>query len=153
MFLAKVWRGANERVTQIFYGKILAGGLNLINELAIDYSGKLMTSVMKLFLVEENYPIAFYCTAGKDRTGLIAMLLLSSCGATDEQILNDYKISDNVYLSALGDKVHGATLDPFLRATPDIMEKAMKYTRTKYGSLEKYLDVNGFDEADRMKLR
>ncbi len=47
--------------------------------------------------------MAFYCTAGKDRTGLVAMLVLSSLGVDDEAILEDYVISDSVYRD-LGDK-------------------------------------------------
>ena len=32
----------------------------------------------------------FYCKAGKDRTGIVAALLLSLAGATDDQIISDY---------------------------------------------------------------
>lgn len=35
-------------------------------------------------------PLLFFCRAGKDRTGLVAALLLSIMGASDEQILADY---------------------------------------------------------------
>lgn len=34
---------------------------------------------------------------GKDRTGLITMLVLSVLGATDEQIVADYVLSDSAY--------------------------------------------------------
>jgi protein tyrosine/serine phosphatase len=50
-----------------------------------------------------NHPVAFYCTAGKDRTGLVAMLVLSALGVDKESIINDYVLSDSVYAD-LNDK-------------------------------------------------
>ena len=35
-------------------------------------------------------PVLFFCKAGKDRTGLVAALLLSVCGASEEEIIQDY---------------------------------------------------------------
>lgn len=35
--------------------------------------------------------------AGKDRTGLIAMLTLHTVGASDEEIIADYVLSDSAY--------------------------------------------------------
>jgi protein-tyrosine phosphatase len=51
----------------------------------------------------KNHPVAFYCTAGKDRTGLVAMLVLSALGVEKEAIINDYVLSDSVYAD-LNDK-------------------------------------------------
>ena len=33
-----------------------------------------------------NHPMVFHCTAGKDRTGLMAMLLLGALGVPDDEI-------------------------------------------------------------------
>ena len=35
-------------------------------------------------------PTLFHCTAGKDRTGIVAMALLKSYGVSDEEIIKDY---------------------------------------------------------------
>lgn len=35
-------------------------------------------------------PTMFFCKLGKDRTGLLAALVLASCGATDDQLVADY---------------------------------------------------------------
>lgn len=32
----------------------------------------------------------FYCKAGKDRTGLLAMLILDVCRIPEDAVLNDY---------------------------------------------------------------
>ena len=38
-----------------------------------------------------------YVRTGKDRTGLIAMLTLHIVGASDEEIIADYVLSDSAY--------------------------------------------------------
>jgi Tyrosine phosphatase family len=43
-----------------------------------------------LAAVEEGEPLMFYCKAGKDRTGLLAMLILSVCRVPDDEIVADY---------------------------------------------------------------
>ena len=39
---------------------------------------------------QKGEPAAFFCKLGKDRTGIISMLVLSCCGATEEDIVSDY---------------------------------------------------------------
>ena len=50
--------------------------------------------------------ILFHCTEGKDRTGFVGLLLESLCGASYEEMLNDYMITyDNYYdLTEASDK-------------------------------------------------
>lgn len=40
--------------------------------------------------MEKGETVAFYCKLGKDRTGIISMLVLSCCGATEDEIVSDY---------------------------------------------------------------
>lgn len=144
----------------IFIDRINGGGLSLLNELVVDYSGREIIAVMKLMAEKSNYPIALYCTAGKDRTGLVTMLTLSVLGATDDEILADYILSDNAY-KQIGDKkamvvgLDQTGVDPeiFLRAKPQVMKDTIKYIRTTFGSINGFLDTYGFDESWRMRLR
>ena len=41
-----------------------------------------------------NHPLVFHCTAGSDRTGALAAVLLSVLGVDDETILDDYELTD-----------------------------------------------------------
>ncbi len=41
----------------------------------------------------ENHPVLFHCAAGKDRTGVVAALLLSLLGVAEEDIVEDYLLS------------------------------------------------------------
>ena len=51
------------------------------------------TKVFRVFLDEANYPIAFHCIAGQDRTGAVAYVLLALLGVEDEEIWKDWDTS------------------------------------------------------------
>lgn len=44
--------------------------------------------------VAENYPLVFNCFLGKDRTGVLAALVLSCLGVEREAIVRDYAVTD-----------------------------------------------------------
>jgi len=46
-----------------------------------------------------NVPLLFHCTAGKDRTGMSAALILYALGADDKLVMDDYLLS-NKYIEA-----------------------------------------------------
>jgi len=45
-------------------------------------------------LAASDGPVVFHCSAGKDRTGLVAALLLRAAGVSDDAILEDYVLTD-----------------------------------------------------------
>jgi len=160
LFLSTFSRRAEAKVRAMFIDRINGGGLSLLNELVVDYSGKEIVAVMKVLATPGNFPAALYCTAGKDRTGLIVMLVLSIMGATDDEIIADYVLSDSAYKD-IGDKkamvlaLKQTSVDPeiFLRAKPQVMKDTIEYIRSTFGSINKFLDHYGFDESWREKLR
>ena len=40
--------------------------------------------------------MVFHCAAGKDRTGLVAALLLAALGVSEADILDDYELTNRV---------------------------------------------------------
>lgn len=64
----------------LFMRKINDGGLFLLNELLLEYSGAGLARVLKLLAEPARHPVALYCTAGKDRTGLVMALALAAIG-------------------------------------------------------------------------
>lgn len=50
-------------------------------------------TVLDHLLTKPNSPILFNCTAGKDRTGVLAALILSLVGVPDEDIAFDYALT------------------------------------------------------------
>jgi hypothetical protein len=43
---------------------------------------------------ESSYPLYFHCTWGRDRTGILAAVILLALGATPEAVMADYLVSD-----------------------------------------------------------
>jgi protein-tyrosine phosphatase len=73
-----------------------AAGENFLFELyagliehAAEQIGELFTGLTE----EDGLPAVFHCHAGKDRTGLVAALLLEALGVERETILDDYELT------------------------------------------------------------
>jgi hypothetical protein len=54
--------------------------------------GRMATSVLSRIASAEG-PVVFHCTSGKDRTGVIAAMMLSLLGVPDETIAADYVLT------------------------------------------------------------
>lgn len=54
---------------------------------------------MKIVAERGRHPVAIYCTAGKDRTGLIIAIILLAVGVPKYDIIADYTLSDKVYMN------------------------------------------------------
>ncbi len=74
--------------------------------------------------------VLFYCASGKDRTGVIAALLLDLLGAEKIWIYIDYA------LSRYSLKHNGSS---FYRTTPDIMQNFLEILHSQYKDAENYL--------------
>ena len=45
-------------------------------------------------LQQDNYPILYHCSAGKDRTGFASAMILSALGVDREQIIDEYLMTN-----------------------------------------------------------
>jgi protein-tyrosine phosphatase len=97
-------------------------------------------------------PALFHCTAGKDRTGLSAALLLSVLGVDEATILDDYELSATHYterqMASLRLKLAGAGIDveryrAVFGAPRHAMATLLTTLRERHGGVEAYLE----DEA------
>ncbi|MBQ8394110.1 MAG: tyrosine-protein phosphatase [Clostridia bacterium] len=52
-----------------------------------------LAKAIKVFAVEDNYPIYYHCSLGRDRTGMVAMLLQGLLGVPRDYIYMDYEVS------------------------------------------------------------
>lgn len=152
---AKLVDDTNQR--RLFIGKVNEGGLYLLNEVMVDSSGPEINAALSVLAASSDQsPTAFYCKAGKDRTGLVAALTLHCCGVSDKDIIADYHRSQGVGRAALGGGriERGVKLDytRFHGAPEEVMEHVLKYVRGKYGSIDSYLDGIGFDGEKRRRL-
>ena len=97
-------------------------------------------------------PAVFHCAAGKDRTGMLAALVLSGLGVADDDVVADYALSQTA-IERL--KTWAATESPdlaariaaqpaaHLAADPDAMRLVLRWIREQHGSTAKFLGVLG----------
>lgn len=101
-------------------------------------------------LLDRRVPLLFNCTAGKDRTGVAAALILYALGVDVECIAEDYRLS-NLAVEGLmhvlrADPANSAlarispdSLLPMMRAEAHYLDMAFEAIRHRFGSIESYL--------------
>ena len=107
-------------------------------------------------------PLVFHCSAGKDRTGVLAAILLSVLGVRDDDIAADYALSRDA-MRELAEWVRTdrpesyemmASQPPaFLDAPPLAMRGFLAGARSQHGSLTDYVRGIGFADRDVDALR
>ena len=111
-------------------------------------------------------PILFHCSAGKDRTGVAAMLILLALGASDETICADYERTNLCrkaeIAAVLAEHAEEIAANPACRmryyrkagVDPAAAPFVLRTIRAKYGSAENYLEAEyGLTPARLMRLR
>lgn len=140
------------------------------------YKGKLPETLAQLYqqiLVENKKEIAqvlslvasapkgavlFNCAVGKDRTGVIAMLLLKICGVPDEVIVEDYKVSArNIVPIAKRQtevlKRQGIEIPAYVfESNPEEMQKTLVFLQEEYGGIAGYLEQLDLSSAVVWKI-
>jgi protein-tyrosine phosphatase len=107
----------------------------------------------------DSYPVAIFCTAGKDRTGVATALVLSVLGVPDETIAADYALSEG----PVADLARGAGRTEFmagatrggLKAPPTAMARFLAGLRETAGPVEDWARANGghADVGDRVRAQ
>ena len=105
-------------------------------------------SVIARLADRERHPVVFHCTAGKDRTGLTAALVLATLGVDDADIVDDYTLTtryrSNRRLGELRPRLEEAGVRvedvlAFFTAQQPVMERTLVALRERWGSPEAYL--------------
>ncbi|KAJ4461016.1 putative choice-of-anchor D domain [Paratrimastix pyriformis] len=56
----------------------------------LEQSGGIFVEILREIGADQSLPLVFFCSMGKDRTGLLAVLLMSVCGCPREQVIAEY---------------------------------------------------------------
>jgi protein-tyrosine phosphatase len=107
-------------------------------------------------LLASDQPAVFHCTAGKDRTGFAAALLLKATGATDDEVMHDYLLTNERLVlpaeSRMG--LPREAMEVLWRVQPAFLQAAFGEVDARYGSLEAYFHEGlGLRASEREHLR
>ena len=128
----------------------------------LDARPEVFASVLGELAGEAALPAVFHCTAGKDRTGVMAMLILSLLGVPREHIVADYALTTrytqgkiqaaNRWFGERGiDQEKAAHL---FSARPENMQAALDHLDSKHGGVERYArEAMGLESATLDALR
>ncbi|MCC8145959.1 MAG: tyrosine-protein phosphatase [Bacteroidales bacterium] len=100
-----------------------------------------------LLMNDSNVPLMFHCTAGKDRTGMAAALVLSALNVDESVIMEDY-LSSNKYLEDKYRDIKNQypALKSLLEVKPEFLQAGLDQMKRDHGSVENFLrNVLGVD--------
>ena len=111
---------------------------------------------MHVLAQTDSVPAVFHCAAGKDRTGVLTALLLSSLGVDDAHICADYGLTQDAMQRTIAwSKVHRPELaeryanipKAFLAADPRAMQIVLTELAQQHGSVRNYVREIGVADA------
>jgi protein-tyrosine phosphatase len=107
-------------------------------------------------LLEEPGAVLLHCSAGKDRTGFGAALILTALGVPRQAVMQDYLASNLLWRRDAG---LAAGLPPqiaaqFLLVRAELLEAALAAIDQAHGGFERYAEAQlGLDAGKRQRLR
>lgn len=117
--------------------------------------GPLVAQALEVLSESDRHPAVFHCTAGKDRTGVLAAVIQDLLGMSEHDIVADYALSReaverwNTWAATADAEAAGrartgrfAPIEP----SPGVMRGFLDRMRERYGSVEAF--VSGLDVRD-----
>jgi protein tyrosine/serine phosphatase len=120
-----------------------------------------MAEVRAVFtiLADDSYPTLVHCTQGKDRTGLVVliMLLLAGESVPTEAIVDDYSRSELELVSEFDERmkeIRAIGLDEdYTRCPAGFVTDTTAYLESKYGGVRGYLEKIGVGVEMQERIR
>jgi len=130
-------------ITQVTAETMAEGYLRMLEAQAA-----LFGELIRLVADPANHPVVIHCTAGKDRTGLGAALLLGAVGVDRETVIADYALTDEYRskhrLEEIRPQIEAQGLDlddlkVLFTAPAEVMHHTLDEVDDRWGGIEGYL--------------
>jgi protein-tyrosine phosphatase len=128
---------------------------------ALDKCQTAIADVLATIAAAPDGAVLFHCSAGKDRTGIIAALLLANAGVDETTIVEDYALTAsvsgpliaNLRARALARGIPGELADIVLASAPHSMARALAHLDDAHGGVYRYLTRIGLSGAQVESLK
>ena len=97
--------------------------------------------LIDLLIDENNLPLVFHCSAGKDRTGFGAAIILTALGVPHNVIIDDYLFTNQAWQAVVRknkDLTHDVR-QALMGAHTEYIDSSFKEIEETFGSMEDYL--------------
>ena len=129
-------------------------------QILFDASIPQLPELFGILAYEGAYPLVFHCVAGKDRSGIVAALVLSALGVDEKQVVDDYAQSGS-HLKALVAHVRSLGAGAVIDAAPEgyfdspaaVMRPLLAGLRAEHGSVPRFLESVGVRPPDVEAVR
>lgn len=128
----------------------------------LDVRGAGFARTVSTLAAAETLPALFFCSAGKDRTGLTTALLLSALDVTDDAVIGDYvetkrsmdpefkaELVERARVLGFSEQIIAVTAD----APAELMSAALQRVRAEHGDAAGYLRHHGLRDDELAALR
>jgi len=118
----------------------------------LDERQEQIRETLQVLAAPGGLPAVVHCTAGKDRTGLIAALVLGLAGVPEDTIVEDYALSSRYLVGPFLEETRQRALrrgytweqyEPLVRCPPEFMYATLQHLKERYGSIEAYARTIG----------
>ena len=146
-----------ERGFPPFTGQDVVERLSSTYQWLVHNSGPRVAAAVSAIADADGDGVVFHCSAGKDRTGLIAALVLEVLGVDDETIATDYILTNEAVEGILrriqAMQPHASPTTQSLAAQPLALTRFRETLHGEYGGAEAYLRGHGTTGNTLEKLR
>lgn len=118
-----------------------------------------------MLLQDEHYPMVFHCTAGKDRTGFAAAMIMTALGVPRETVMEDYLATNHFTQNRIQQAVRYLNDHSMHQVNADVvqtlfgvqtrfLDEAFSAIEEHYHSVDDYLELGlGLGASEKAELR
>ncbi len=144
--------------------KVIAGYVGVYRAYATEHGAEFSKFLHRL-VDEENHAVLFHCSAGKDRTGFAAALILTALGVPLETVFADYLLTNELWkplgfdpegnspFASIIEEMDEETRTAYLGARPEYLQAALDAINETHGSFDNFFrDHLGVNDDMRARL-
>lgn len=129
----------------------------------LDHNGAAIGAAIRAVADAPDGAVVVHCTAGKDRSGLVAALLQLSVGVDTDTVLHDYALTQDNLAGPWAERMlrrvsrFRITVTPqlerlLLNSPAEAMGVTLEHLQTEHGGVEAYLAACGVTDIHRERL-
>ena len=128
---------------------------------ALEQRSDAIRSILSEMAQVKEGAVLFNCTAGKDRTGVLAAILLGIAGVERKEIVADYAMTAQMIPDLVEEflaisRARGGNVESYARlleSPAPTMAATLDHITEQHGSVEAYLTTIGLPRSDMIALR